>query len=69
MRKAHIGAVRLCNHKAVDEWYILINPQLPIPCQITQLTGITNEMVRNAPVFAKRRQLLKFMGDGVFVGL
>jgi DNA polymerase III epsilon subunit-like protein len=29
----------------------LVNPQRSIPAKIVQLTGITNEMVREAPVF------------------
>jgi len=37
--------------KIVDEWSTLINPEKSIPYFITGLTGITNEMVANAPRF------------------
>jgi len=37
--------------KIVDEWSSLINPEKNIPYFITGLTGITNEMVANAPKF------------------
>jgi len=37
--------------KVVDEWSSLINPEKSIPYFITGLTGITNEMVANAPRF------------------
>jgi len=37
--------------KVVDEWSTLINPEKSIPYFITGLTGITNEMVANAPRF------------------
>lgn len=37
--------------KVVDEWSTLINPEKNIPYFITGLTGITNEMVANAPKF------------------
>jgi len=37
--------------KIVDEFHSLINPERNIPPFITQLTGITNEMVSAAPTF------------------
>jgi DNA polymerase-3 subunit epsilon len=37
--------------KVVDEWCTLINPEKTIPYFITGLTGITNEMVADAPKF------------------
>ncbi|WP_316186197.1 MULTISPECIES: exonuclease domain-containing protein [unclassified Bradyrhizobium] len=67
-RITEIGAVKIRNHQVVDEWHSLLNPQRPIPANITRLTGITNEMVRDAPVFASvADSFLEFMGDGVFV--
>jgi DNA polymerase-3 subunit epsilon len=36
----------------VTEWSSLVNPGVPIPAEIQWLTGISNEMVREAPRFA-----------------
>nr|WP_038966953.1 exonuclease domain-containing protein [Bradyrhizobium diazoefficiens] len=67
-RITEIGAVKVRNHEVVDEWHTLLNPQRPIPAKIVQLTGITNEMVRDAPVFAEMaNSFMEFMGDGIFV--
>ncbi len=38
---------------AVTEWSTLVNPGIPIPPEIQALTGITNEMVRDAPSFGR----------------
>jgi DNA polymerase-3 subunit epsilon len=38
-------------HKVIKRYETLVNPGMPIPHFITSLTGITNEMVRNAPSF------------------
>ena len=37
--------------KVIDRWETLVNPQKHIPDAIFALTGITNEMVSEAPVF------------------
>jgi DNA polymerase-3 subunit epsilon len=49
----------------VTEWSSLINPGMPIPAEIQWLTGITNDMVRDAPAFADLAQELYDRLDGV----
>jgi DNA polymerase III subunit epsilon len=45
-----------------------VDPQRTIPARITQITNITNEMVRDAPVFSEiAESFMRFMGDGIFV--
>jgi DNA polymerase-3 subunit epsilon len=66
-RITEIGAVKIRNHQVVGEWHSLLNPQKSIPARIVQLTGITNEMVRGAPLFAEiADSFMDFMGDGIF---
>jgi DNA polymerase III subunit epsilon len=67
-RITEIGAVKIRNHEVLAEWHSLLNPQRAIPARITQITGITNEMVRDAPLFAEvADSFMEFMGDGIFV--
>ncbi|MGE5339714.1 MAG: exonuclease domain-containing protein [Gemmatimonadota bacterium] len=52
----------------VQEWSSLVNPGRPIPSEIQWLTGITNEMVRDAPPFADLSEsLFDRLHDAVFV--
>jgi DNA polymerase-3 subunit alpha (Gram-positive type) len=67
-RVTEIGAYRVKNGKVIGEFHTLVNPETPIPSFITQLTGIDNEMVANAPVFADvAHGLLGFIGDSILV--
>jgi DNA polymerase-3 subunit epsilon/ATP-dependent DNA helicase DinG len=59
-----IGAVKFNHRRIEDEWHSLINPGRRIPPMITQLTGITNAMVRGAPMIHDvLDELDAFVGD------
>lgn len=50
-RVIDIGAIRVENGKVVKTLNQLISPERPVPYFITNLTGITNDMVWSAPRF------------------
>lgn len=67
-RITEIGAYRVRNGKVAEEFHTLINPEAAIPPFITSLTGISDEMVEDAPVFRDvASQFLEFIGDSVLV--
>lgn len=54
--------------KIVNEFSSLINPECPIPPYITTLTGISNQMVANAPRFHEvARQIVEITEGATFV--
>jgi DNA polymerase-3 subunit epsilon len=54
--------------EVVDEYTTLVNPECNIPYFITNLTGITNAMVRNAPRFYEiAKKVNEITKDAVFV--
>ncbi|MFC1997058.1 helicase C-terminal domain-containing protein [Chloroflexota bacterium] len=64
-----IGAVRFSSRRVEAEWTTLINPRRRIPPEITQLTGITDAMVRDAPIISDvLEDLDHFVGDAPILG-
>ena len=61
-----IGIVRLCKGKVTDTFSSFINPGRPVPFFITQMTGITNSDVQDAPYFDEVYYKIKeFIGDSI----
>ncbi len=59
-----IGAVRVKDGEIVDTFECFVNPEIPIPQKIVELTGITDEMVSNAETIDKiMPKFLSFIGD------
>jgi len=67
-RITEVAIVLHDGEKIVDRWESLINPECSIPYNITQITGITQEMVVNAPRFYEVAKKIVEMTQGtIFV--
>ena len=63
-----IGAVKVEEGKITDRFSTFVNPGVPIPFRITQLTGITDQMVMDAPgIETVLPQFLEFIGEAALV--
>ncbi|WP_432354132.1 3'-5' exonuclease [Sporosarcina sp. A2] len=59
-----IGAIRYFDHWKDEEMDALINPQRYISPTITRITGISNEMVEEAPTIEEKiAELIEFIGE------
>ncbi|SCJ47941.1 DNA polymerase III polC-type [uncultured Clostridium sp.] len=63
-----IGAVKIKNGVIIDNFSEFVNPRRAIPYKITELTGITEDMVRDAKsIHDVLPRFLEFIGDAVVV--
>ena len=64
-----IAALRIRNNEIIDTFTSLINPGFDIPVFISELTGITNKMLSDAPIIdSVLPAFIDFLGDDVIVG-
>ena len=67
-RVTEIGAVKKENGKIVCKFATMVNPERKIPAEVVELTGITDDMVADAPKFADvAGDLYKFCYGSVIV--
>lgn len=64
-----ISAVKVKDHKIVEEFSTLVNPGRHIPPAATAVNGITDDMVADAPdLKTAMESFLEFIGDNILVG-
>lgn len=67
-RIIEIGAVKITDGAVVDRFSTFVNPEVPIPFEIQQLTHITDDMVLEAPKIEEALPaFLDFVGESALV--
>ncbi|WP_419469226.1 PolC-type DNA polymerase III [Clostridium botulinum] len=63
-----IGAVKIKNGNIIDSFSTFVNPEIKVPYNITELTSITNDDVKNADTIDSiLPKFIEFCGDSVLV--
>ena len=66
-RITEIAMIKVRNGMLWEEYTTLVNPLMPIPDEVTALTGIDDAMVADAPAADEvAPAIAEFLGDGVF---
>lgn len=59
-----VGAVKYCDGEVAETFSCFVDPKRPVPSRITQITGITNRMVKGAKtIYEVMPAFLEFIGD------
>lgn len=68
-RIIELGAVRMRHGRKVASYSQLVNPQIPIPAKVTQITGITDRNVKGKPTIDKALpKFYAFCGQDTWIG-
>ena len=64
-----VGAYKFNIKGKKEEYHKLVNPKRRIPKKVSELIGITQEMVANQPSFSEiKEELITFIGDSIILG-
>jgi len=67
-RIIEVAALKISNNKVIDQYQSLLNPEFEISRRIADITGITNEMLEDAPSSSKViPSLVDFLGNNSLV--
>ena len=68
-RVVEISGIKVIGNNIADEFSTLVNPECSIPFSASNVNGITDDMVEDAPLFIDAlNDFLDFAGDLPFVG-
>ena len=68
-RIIELGAARIRHGRKVASYSQLVNPQIPIPAKVTQITGITDRDVKGKPTIDKALpKFYAFCGTDMWIG-
>ncbi|MBR7111851.1 MAG: PHP domain-containing protein, partial [Clostridia bacterium] len=63
-----IGAVKVKNGEVLERYNTFVNPEMPIPQEVVELTGITDDMVKDArTIDVVLPEFLAFVGDRLLI--
>ncbi len=63
-----IGAVRVKNGEVLEKFNTFVNPEKPISEEVVRLTGITQDMVKDAPTQKEAvEEFLRFAGNRILI--
>jgi len=63
-----IGAVKIKSGEIIEEFNTYVNPEMPVPPNITKLTGISDETVKDAPKIKEAlKKFFDFIGDNMLI--
>ncbi len=63
-----LGAVKYKNGEIIEQFEEFVNPEMPIPQEVVEVTNITDDMVKDAPTIEEMLpKFLEFIGDSVIV--
>ena len=63
-----IGIMKVKNGEVIEEFDELVDPEMPIPDEVVEITHITNDMVKGKPTIdVIMPKALEFIGDSVVV--